>query len=114
MDSTLAGSTFRIAAHTPARVRSASTKPLPPSSREKAHEPHKQPKWLGAGSSRNLVLRLGFEIAGVVTFVQLAGELPPSAVDLAPSLHSGARGDRVAPTLDMCVFLYLQEFARLV
>src|SRR5580692_1216047 len=110
MDSTLAGSTLRIAAHKPGRVRSASIKPLPPSSKEKAHEPHQQPKWLGAGSIRNFVLRLGFEIAGVVTFVQLVGELPPSAVDLAPSLHSGARADRVAPTLNMCVFLYLQKF----
>ena len=54
-----------------------------------------------------LVLSLRFEIAGVMTLVQLIRELAPRAVDLAPTLHGGARADRVGPALDIGVFLDL-------
>src|ERR1700736_3200364 len=59
----------------------------------------------------NLVLRLGFEIAGVVTFVQLTGKLTPGAVDHPPPLHGRTLGDGVGPALHVCVLLYAQEFA---
>src|SRR6202011_5017596 len=59
----------------------------------------------------NLVLRPGFEVAGVVTFVQLTGKLAPGAVDHAPPLHRRTLGDGVGPALHVLVLLHAQEFA---
>src|SRR5437870_5006851 len=54
----------------------------------------------------DLVLRFGLEIAGVVTFVQLARRVAPGAVDHAPTLHRRALRDGVSPALHILVVLH--------
>src|SRR6516165_2461225 len=63
---------------------------------------------------RELVLRLGFEIAGVVAFVQLARWLAGKAVDHATALDGRPLVDHVGPALDVLVLVHRQELGRAV
>src|SRR5262245_10779954 len=71
-----------------------------------------RPTW-GAGTSsglrRQLILRSGLEVAGMMALVQLLRRIADGAVDHAPALHGGPPGDRVGPALNVGVLLNLQE-----
>src|SRR5450432_2502122 len=51
-----------------------------------------------------LVLRIGIEIAGLVTLVQLAGRIARDPVDHASALHRRPFRNRIGPALHVLVF----------
>src|SRR3954453_15682088 len=57
-----------------------------------------------------LVLRLRFEVAGVVAFVQLLRGVAGGAVYHAPALDGGACVDLVGPAIDVFVLVHAEEF----
>ena len=105
--------TQQDARDSPARTFLRPGDQFPPTVAIPTHPPirsrHFQRAALGLG--RQLVLRLGVEIAGVVTLMQLRRGIALQPVDDAPALHGRAGSDRVGPTLHVLVFMHGQEFA---
>jgi hypothetical protein len=65
-------------------------------------------------SRRQLVLRFGVEIAGMMSLVQLARGVTHHAVDHPTTLDRWPRADLVGPADDVFVFLHSQELSRIV
>src|SRR6516162_4875162 len=73
--------------------------------------------WVKSGHSpvfRQLVLRFGLEIAGVMALVQLFFRRPAGAVDHSPALDGRALTDFFRPACQVFIFVRLQERARVV
>src|SRR5579863_4278951 len=62
----------------------------------------------------DLVLRLGVEVALLVSLAQLARRVAKDTVHHPPALHRRSLGDRIRPALDVLVVGHLQELAGLV
>src|SRR5437870_5747594 len=72
---------------------------------------------LCAGSSlavADLVLRLGVEVARLVTLVQLGRGVARETIDHAPALHGRTPGDGVGPAVHILVVMHRQEFTRAI
>src|SRR5262245_37395320 len=65
-------------------------------------------------SSHEFVLRLRFEVAGVVPLVELILGIAGQAINLAAPLHRRTLADHRGPTLHVLVVPYLQEFGTAV
>src|SRR5262249_47618656 len=63
---------------------------------------------------RELVLRLRFEIAGIVPRVQRARRLTQDGVDHPPAWDGGPLKELVGPTLNVLVLLYTEELPRAI
>src|SRR5258708_2389015 len=59
---------------------------------------------------RELVLRLRFEVAGIVPLVELIRGIAAQPVDFAAALYRRASADHRRPALQMLIILHLQEF----
>src|ERR1700730_19381833 len=77
----------------------------------KAQPPRRTPPSPRRG---DLVLRLGVEVARLVSLAQLARRVAINAVHHPPALHRRSLGDRIGPALDGYVLGHLQELASLV
>src|SRR5215471_14626047 len=60
-------------------------------------------------SGSDFVLRLGFEVAGVVPLEQLLRRIAGGAVDHAAALHRRARVDLIGPAQHVLVFVRADE-----
>ena len=58
---------------------------------------------------RELVLRLRFEVAGIVPLVELIRGIAAQPVDLAAPFHRRALADQRRPALQILIILHLQE-----
>src|ERR1700722_4202555 len=65
---------------------------------------------IGSARRRQFVLGFRFEVAGIVTLVQLAGRFAADTVDHAATRDCRTFQDRVSPTLNVLIFGDVEEF----